>query len=92
MESIFDLLRNCGAFEILLIVLIYLYHNIAYEDAKQPPKTSEKELTDSPRQPDLPVFDLDSSSYSKNFDDALSPNKTIRPATSAIPVGLIEIE
>jgi hypothetical protein len=87
MESIFDQLRNYGAFEFILIALIYLYHNIAYEDSEHPQKLPKNKLIDSPKQSDLPVYNIDTSIQSQNSADVLSYNKIIRPPANPIPDG-----
>ena len=84
MESIFNQLRNYGAFEFILIALIYLYHNIAYEDSDHPRKLPKNKLIDSPKQSDLPVYNLDSSIHSQNSAGVLSRNKTTQPAANPI--------
>ncbi len=84
MESIFNQLRNYGAFEFLLIALIYLYHNIAYEDSDHPQKLPKNKLIDFPKQSDLPVYNLDSSIHSQNSAGVLSHNRTTRPAANPI--------
>ena len=81
MEAIYDILRKFGIFEFLLIALIYLYHNIAYEDAEYPVRTSGKDASK-----DLPVFDLDSSSHPQNSAGVLSCQKKIRQETDPIPL------
>ena len=83
MESIFNQLRNYGAFEFILIALIYLYHNLAYEDAEDPQKLPKKKLTDTPKQSNLPVYHLDSSIHSQNSAGVLSHNEAPRSPPQA---------
>ena len=90
MESVFDLLRRSGVFELLLIALIYLYHNLAYEVSEHPQKPIKKRMIGCAKQPMLPVYDLDCSFHSQESIGVLPSKHTIHPAPPPVPIGLIE--